>query len=167
MKDNVNVVFSKEQYSYLQTILKRISEEESNPLSSLASGAMGNLDKCTRSVDSPTLMLPECMASDLYNDNAADIIICLLNECAKLEKQECVEKNIPVVTVSDALEMAMSKAKELYGDNLNLEDSPIIAAFENCTAVISAEEQNLKVQFTGDTPLEFLSKVDVYISDKQ
>ena len=150
----------------MQTVLKRISEEESNPLSSLASGIMGNLDKCTRSIDYPTPALPECMASDLYNDNAADVIICLLNECARLEKQECVEKNTSVITVSDALEMTMNKAKERYGDDkLDLEDNPIIASFGNCAVIIGAEEQNLKVQFIGDAPLEFSEKVDVYVCD--
>lgn len=166
MKDKVNVVFSKEQYDYLHTVLERIIKDEENSLSALASGVMGNLLDCSHPNNSPTPMLPECVVSEFYNDNAADVIICLLNECAKLEKQACVEKEVPVASVSDALEMVMSKAKEMYGDEIELEDNPIVAAFDNCTVIIGTEEQNLKVHFSGDIPLKISAKVDAYIPDK-
>lgn len=167
MKDNVKVVFSKEQYEYLKKVLERVSEDKSSQISTLASGTLGNLDKCSYYNEKQSPMLPKCMVSELYNDNAADIIICLLNECAKLEKQTCVEKETPVVSVSDALGMVMSKAKEMYGDEIDLEDNPIVATFDNCTVIIETEEQNLKVHFSGDIPLIISAKVDAYIPDKQ
>ena len=163
MKDKVRVVFSEEQYQYLQSVLHKCTDRKESPLSALAGTVLGSLKDCSTPNNRSTQTLPEnSVVSDLHNDHAADVILCLLDEYSRLERSKALEQEeVPLVNVPNAIGMLTDKAIEVYGGEVSL-DEPIIGVFDNGTIVMEMVERDMRTIVTADKPLHIHARIDMF-----
>lgn len=65
--------------------------------------------------------------------------------------------------IGKAINLAMEKFKEEYGEDAKLEDGDEFATvFNNCVLIISFESGNLKTKFIGGKPYEVDMSLSIY-----
>ena len=65
-----------------------------------------------------------------------------------------------------AINLAMQKFKEEYGEDTKLEDGDeFVTVFNNCVLIISLEGGNLSTKFIGGKPCEVDMTLSIYESD--
>lgn len=68
--------------------------------------------------------------------------------------------------IRQAIELAMQKFKEEYGEDEKLEDGDeFVTVFNNCILIISLENGNLKTNFIGGKPFEVDMTLKIYESE--
>lgn len=68
--------------------------------------------------------------------------------------------------IRKAIELAMQKFKEEYGEDAKLEDGDeFVTVFSNCILIISLEDGNLKTNFIGGKPFEVDMTLKIYESE--
>ncbi len=70
---------------------------------------------------------------------------------------------IDMEEIVKAMNLAMEKFKEEYGEDAKLEDGDEFATvFNNCVLIISLEDGELKVKFIGGKPYEVDMTLSIY-----
>ena len=65
--------------------------------------------------------------------------------------------------ISKALDLAMEKFKEEYGEDAKLEDGDeFVTIFNNCILVLGMEDRELKVKFIGGKPFNVDFSLKIY-----
>lgn len=68
--------------------------------------------------------------------------------------------------IGKAIELAMQKFKEEYGEDEKLEDGDaFVTVFNNCVLIISLEEGNLRTKFIGGQPYRVDYTLSIYESE--
>lgn len=68
--------------------------------------------------------------------------------------------------LGQAINLAMQKFKEEYGEDTKLEDGDeFVTVFNNCVLIISLEDGNLSTKFIGGKPYEADMTLSIYESE--
>lgn len=70
--------------------------------------------------------------------------------------------------LGNAINLAMQKFKEEYGEDAKLEDGDeFVTVFNNCVLIISLEEGHLQTKFIGGKPFYVDMALSIYESEEK
>lgn len=74
-----------------------------------------------------------------------------------------------VIDCIKAISMMSKKATEVYGDDYQLDDHPLVGVFDNATIVMlkNEAEKEIRTLVTGDRPLMFDKSLNIYRSNDE
>ena len=68
--------------------------------------------------------------------------------------------------ISKAIELAMQKFREEFGEDESLEDGDeFVTVFNNCVLILGVEDRELKVKFVGGKPYKVDFSLSLYGSE--
>ncbi len=80
-------------------------------------------------------------------------------------RANCRQKGDSLENIKKAIDLAMQKFKEEFGEDTKLEDgNEFVTIFNNCVLIISLENGHLKIKFIEGKPYEVDMEVNIFES---